>query len=318
MTSEQRKKASIDLTITYLSSYYTEWRLVKVLSNQKILDQRHNFFREFIDDVKTDDDKEGSATIAQEIKHGIIHDSIAHCIQYIEDLFAFLKASENPNYFVRNIITYNAGKITNRIKEFKCNRKTIADMFHFPIDQDFTNEENKKLFDEGVSPLITLVSDLLEFYKEYWFFYIQYKHGLAVALRPFGNMYNEEQIEKDKRNEQEPWIGVYDNLNLSDASKKGTWDITSGAVMMPGFTENVRGIIGELQKENNYLRFARPPKIEFSFELLIEVAKKARVCLDTFMSNYYRKILSKDDNTWGFQLPQDYKTNMYYVMNYDQ
>jgi hypothetical protein len=315
MKTEQRKKASVDLTLTYLNSYYANWRLTKVLTIEKLLKARHTFYNDIILDVKDHRDEDGSATIAQEIKNGLYFDAIAHCVQYVEDLFALIKAAQQPDYFVKNIITYKAGEVTNFIKSFNADAKTVAKVYHFPHDIKFQKQEDQNVFDEGVQKLICLTEEIISFYKGYEFIYNQYKHGLTVAMRPFGNIYTTDQIKKDMAGDSEPYLAVYDNLNLEAASKKGTFNLRQG-VLMPGFTENVQPFIADLSKENNFLRFVFPPDIpHFSIELLVDNARKTRACIQTFISNYSWGIYIKD-NKRDFQLPADYKTNMSYTCSY--
>jgi len=316
MTPEQRTKASTDLTLTYLGNYFPSWRLTKVLANKKLLNERYSFYKDISKIVRQLDDIEGEATIAQEIQNGIIFDSIAECIQYIEDLFALIKASRNPDYFIKNIVTYNAGTVTNTVKSFKLDRGSISRAFHFPIDLKIVNLKDKELYNKGVDDLIQLIIDLKEFYYDFLFFYTQYKHGLAVGMRPHGNLYNKDQIEKDKNGEFEFSPVVYDNMNLKAASKKGTFNIKVG-VMMPGFTENVRPFIGHLEKSNNFLRIVYPPNYpNFTYKLLIDTAYKTRTCLNVFIANFSHAIMPKNESN-KFQLPcDDFTKNEYIVCNY--
>ncbi len=308
MNKEQRRKASIDLTLTYLNSYYANWRLAKVLTIEKLLKDRHEFYKDIISEVMEHGDADGSATIAQEIKHGLYFDAIAHCVQYVEDLFALIKSAKQPDYFIKNIITYKAGEITNFIKSFKINAKTASEIYHFPHDLKFDKPEDQSNFDEGVT-LARLTEEIVSFYKGYEFFYSQYKHGLSVAMRPFGNIYNADQIEKDKAGKNDPYLVVYDNLNLHAASKKGTFNVQHG-VLMPGFTPNVVPFMDKLSEENNFLRFVFPPDIpHFSMHLLVDNAKKTRACIQAFIANYSRSI-SITEGKMEFQLPSDYKNNM--------
>ena len=315
MNSEQRKQASIDLTLTYLSSYYTDWRLAKILTIQKLVSERYTFFKSIIREVKQFDDNSGEATIAQEIKNGLYFDAIGECVQYIEDLFALIKASENPDYFIKNIVTYDAGRITNFIKSFRPSKTNIAKAFHYPGELELESQEHINMYEEGINNLISLVDSLVKFYSDYEFLYIQYKHGLAVAMRTFGNKFNEEQIENDKLESNEPYLAVYDNFNLTAASKKGRVKVKHG-VFMSGFTKNVRPYISQLANENNFLRLVVPPDTpDFNIDFLIDNARRVKTCLNTFMFNYSRKIKPEVGKV-EFQLPEDYKENKFLTCSY--
>jgi hypothetical protein len=316
MTPNQRTQASIDLTLTYLGSYYPDWRLTKVLTLKKLLAERYEFYKDIIQGVKHHHDESGEATIAQEIRNGLYFDSISQCVQYVEDLFALISASKKPDFFIKNIITYDAGRVTNLIKSFNSNitAKRIAETFHFPHNLPFTTDNDKKTYDSQVEYLLHLTKDVVKFHKDYEYFHNQYKHGLAVAMRPFGNVYAPEQIDKDKKGEFAPYLAVYDNRELTAAAKKGTFRARDGAFML-GFTDSVRPFIGDLAKENNFIRLVHPIDINLDIDFLVDIAYKARACINTFLSNYSRKI-KPDKNELQFQLPIDYRTNKALVITY--
>ena len=128
-TSTRRHAAAVDMTTYYLNSYWCEWRYVQVLAIKKLLQEKYEFYHSIVRYALGEQD---DASIAQEIKHGLYFDAIAHCVQFIEDLFALIRASEQPDYFIRNIITYNAGQVTNLIKGFKTTDQHIRNAFHIP------------------------------------------------------------------------------------------------------------------------------------------------------------------------------------------
>lgn len=305
MTPEQRKRASIDLTLTYFQSYYTEWRLAKVLTTKKLIETRHDFYEDLLPEIGKWSKNDGSASVAQEIHNGLHHDAIAQCIQYIEDLFALIRATKQPDYFVKNIVTYGAGSVTNTIKSYNANLENVSKDFYLP-NIDIMKDDSRIV--DAVNQLTKLVEDQVKFYKKYWFFYNQYKHGLAIPMRPYGNIYTKEQIELDKKGEMEPFIVVYDNLNISAAASKGTFSTNHGAVM-PGFTNNVMPFISKLEKESNFLRLVFPPDIpNFNIELLLDQAYKTRACISVLIANYTNHI-SPQGTKRVFRLPLDYRKN---------
>ncbi|MCR8560302.1 hypothetical protein KXD93_21800 [Mucilaginibacter sp. BJC16-A38] len=307
LTSEQRRLASVDLTCTYLDNYYSEWRYTKVLTLQKLINNRYEFYADLAPQVKSDRDETGEATIAQEIQNGLYFDTIAQCIQYIEDLFALIRASRQPEFFIRNIITYKAGEVTNFIKSFKAERKHVAAAFHFPDDLPYDRESDQIKYTEGAERLTGYIAELVQFYKDYDFFYNQYKHGLSVAMRPLGNIFTAEQVAKDKAGEMPPFLAAYDNMNLAAGFKKGTAKTTHGILML-GFTENVMPYISQLGEENNYLRLANPADWpHFHLDILVQKALMTKCCLQLFIFNYAGKI-KPGGTTFTFRLPTDYKT----------
>jgi len=315
LTIEQRKLASIDLTATYLSNYYAGWRYAKVLTLEKLINERYVFFKEIALQTKPVGDDSGEATIAQEIQHGLYFDAISQCVQYVEDLFALIKASKQPDFFVRNVITYKAGEVINYLKSFKADEKNIGSIFHFPADLPFSDTESAERYNLGKSNLINYTNDLIKFYKDYEFFYNQYKHGLAVAMRPFGNIYNQDQIENDKTGKKHPYLSVYDNMNLQAGFKRGTASIKNGILML-GFTDNVRPYISQLSEENNFIRLVHPPDYpNLSIELLVDIAKKTFCCVNIFIDNYHLKIKPEEGNR-KFELPRDYQNNSYMLCSY--
>lgn len=313
MTKEQRAKASVDQTLAYLDRYYVNWRLVKILSVKKILNDKYNFYFDLKNNFKTRDDNDGDATIAQEITNGLYFDAISQCVQYIEDLFALVKASKQPDFFIRNVISYKAGEVTNLIRSYNPKHKLLAEDFHFPYkipgEQSVVN-----LYHEGLSIFITLIMDIVQFYKQYEFFNNQYKHGLAVAHRSFGNIFPNELLAEDKLSGVKPFIAVYDNMNLNIATSKGRASVKQG-IFLPVFTNNVRIVISSLEKENNFLRFVQPDHAKFSFELIEEIARKVSYCMNIFIFNYTHKINPIDKQN-KFQLPIDYNKNTANIFTY--
>lgn len=316
MTAQQRTKASVDLSLTYIQNYYADWRLAKVLTLQKLLSDKYDFYKDFVGEIKHYQDPTGDATIAQEIKNGLYFDAISQCIQYVEDLFALINASAKPDYFIKRIINYDAGVVVNLIKSFnaKLSRKRIAEAFHFPDDLPFTNSEDRNRYEMQADFLNELVNEVTSFYVDYEYFHNQYKHGLGVALRPFGHVYHSDQVAAEKAGSLRPYLAVYDSRSMEVAAKKGTLKSADG-IMMLGFTDNVRPHIGELSKEGNFIRLVHPKDKDLSMEMLTQTAYKIRTCVKTFLSNYALKISPEPDQL-KFHLPLDYATCDSLIVSY--
>lgn len=308
ISQEDIRLAGVDLTRHYLDRYYPNWRLAQVLTIRKLLDQRHSFYAELAEDIRQADDTDGSATIAQEVRNGLCHDAIAHCVQYVEDLFALIRAAYKPEQFVQRVVTYKAGEVTNEIRSFKADLKSIANAYHFPAEIPTLSPDAQQQFDHGISNLVIWTADLVEFYKEHWFFYNQYKHGLTVALR-YSRVFPPDLVEADRNNAHPPFVAVYDNLDWKRAIKKGT--ASADHTTLPIFTASVRRALPALERNSAWLRWVRPKNLPFSLDPLVDHAFKARACIAIFCYNF-RHAVDPDPEKWVFQLPVDHRTRDVY------
>jgi len=297
MNKEQRNKVTRDQIERFFVSYFPSWRLQQILTIEKLLQEKFSFYPSIISDTKQSDDLTGDSTIAQEITHGLLFEAISNCVQYIEDLFALLKAGENKDFFIKNIITYDAGKIENFIKQ-PCSEEKMCKLFYFPLfKEEFDNKEVYAAYTSSISQLHSWISELKEFHSKHQFFYKQYKHGLTVALRPYG-LYNDEQIQKAKDNDFNPYLAAFDNLALNKLKYKK--DRLDGYVFMPCFTDNVRPHIPELMKEDNLVRYIFPPR-ETNIEKIKDIAFKVRESLNIFTNNIIQTV--REENPYKMQMP---------------
>ncbi|MEZ5016438.1 MAG: hypothetical protein R2800_05245 [Flavipsychrobacter sp.] len=307
MNNQQRHKASVQQTIYYLNTYYSDWRLTKLLSLEKMLNERYTFFNDIKHNVKQHDDENGDATIAQEIKNGIYFDAIATCIQYVEDLFALLNASQKPDYFIKEILTYNPSDISKFIDKLIITKERLGELFHYPTE--FGNNTTKETITEinkSTKILEQLILDSLDFYKKHKFKYNKYKHGLSVALRPLGKKIIAENVEKDKNNNHKPYLLAFDSYNLEKAKKRGGF--SGKLVMIPFLTDEIRPFAQDLEKEDNLLRSVPIEEInDMDFFQFTELGYKVSTCLKIFIHNYTYHIDYRTKQK-KFQLPQGHKT----------
>lgn len=257
--------------------------------------------------MKPLEDVNGEATIAQELKNGMYFDAISECVQYVEDLFALIKASQQSDYFIRNIITYKAVQVSQSISNFKVNRSSIVKAFHIPVDISYGEGDDEKTVEEGIQYLQDLILKCIQFYEDYQALYNQYKHGLTVGMRPYGNTFSEEQILKDKNGTMPPYLTIYDNIDIQKALQGKSKNFQG--MLMPYLTKNVIPFISELNRENNFLRLVPMHDSDIDIERFVDFAYKVRTCLDIFIYNYTFK-LKPDPNCIKFCVPSDYRTNM--------
>lgn len=299
MHPEERKLVRRDQINNFLGSYFPNWRLNQILTNEKLLSEKYIFFKDIVSKTKLSDDFTGESTIAKEITNGLYFDSIATSIQYIEDLFALLNASKNPDFFIKNIITYSVGKIEAMMRR-KYSREDICQLFYFPYfdELDLSSKEDK-IYDECLKRLEEYLTDIQEYHRKYHFFYIQYKHGLTIVLRPFG-LYPIEKIKEDKEGKHKPYLVAFDNLALNKL--RGIEDIRFNQMaFMPGFTDPIRRNTSKLHAEDNLTRFVFPPE-DTTFEKIKTIAYKTKASIDTIIANLVNFVNDKPNE---LQLPSE-------------
>ena len=255
MTNEEREKAGRSQLATYLNSQYSRWRLAKILSNKKIIENLNPFYTDIISELKQHDDETGHSTINHEINFGLHIQAIAELIQYIEELFALIKFSSSPEYFARNIINYKAGAVSNFIKNYKITDKNIYNNLWIPeniFDIKWDEFGLQSHFIKGFNRLKDYMSSTINFYKRYEHLYNQYKHGLSFAFR-FGGVQtanNTDKVMADK--ELGVPVFIFDNISIDKAMKQKYRN--SGSAMALILTQFTQPHLSALEKEDNLLR----------------------------------------------------------------
>lgn len=86
-----------------------------------------------------------------QIRTGWLYEVASHAEQAIEDLFALLASLDNPAYFTRDVVTYNASDVKNYIWKFKTDDlEYVVKQFrlpHFDITDD-SKWTHKEVFDQ--------------------------------------------------------------------------------------------------------------------------------------------------------------------------
>lgn len=298
MNNDQRLKASQDQIKRFFYSYYSNWRYAKILINEKVLQNKYNLLQDIAKEIKQPEEDNLETLITQEITNGLHFDTVSNCVQYIEDLFALLKAAKDKEFFIKNIVTYNAGKIENEIKK-EHKDKELCDLFYFPHFTEFDSEDFKAAFEEGLNKLKNRIDRIKEFYKAYHFFYIQYKHGLTVALRPYANL-KDEHVQKDKKGEMSFNIVAFDNLSLNKVynNKHRFQDYA----FLPCITDNTKDVIKDLEAEDNLIRFVFSPPHTNIYQIK-ECAFLVKECMHVFINNLLAVL--NDTDVMKLQLPMD-------------
>jgi hypothetical protein len=288
---KQLPEAVKDQIKLFFNVYSPDWRHHKILIDENAYKNREAIANELLEENEHNQDM-----IMAELKNGLIFDMIAQCVQYVEDLFALLNAAQTPERFIKEIVTYNTRTIHGLCLK-KLTDKELLKLFLLPPVENEPQGEMDTKMKEGIAVLREHIEHLQHFYKRFYFFYIQYKHGLKVAIRPLGG-FNGTQFAVTSDGEDNQHVFALDNVEVDKIYK----EIYRGqlAVIVP-LTDNIAAKASNLQKQDNLLRYVASPD-ETSIENIKGCAKMVRRCIKIFTHNFLERIGEKE--IYSIYLPE--------------
>ncbi|NLM15526.1 MAG: hypothetical protein GX218_06665 [Clostridiaceae bacterium] len=302
MTDEERNIAGRRQLTFYLANQYPMWRVVLVKSIKKILENLDGFYSPIFDELKRYDEEKQSDTVNGEIRNGLFFEALSQSVQAVEDLFSMMKYSGDIPFFAKNVVTYNASKVTRYIRGFDtANTEFLLQQFQVPYLSLNEPWEDTDVFDkyvEAVQLICEYMDALIEHHRTYYFHYCQYKHGMAVALRPFGG---------SARHGDDILEGVvmtFDNVKFTKRIHT-----TLPAMMIPDFHTDISKHITALHEEDNLLRAEM--KV-VNLNLFVGIVEKAYTLLSVLHHNLKMRCEPlKEDNVAEIAFPtRDYKKLM--------
>lgn len=283
LTSDIRRKANDAMLQDFFKSYDPFWRLTKLLSIKTVLENRELLKTQLEQFHQSDPNFSGDGYVFGPATNGLVFSAVSELVMGCEDFFLLFKGIRETQFFIRNTVTYSAGTVTSLIpgvSKFD-DAKILKSLMIPPLAyvQNLLEAANLSEIDQAdalgkyesaCAVAIAYVRDVAGAYERFQTLYNQYKHGLTVGLRPFGNEPNDEMIEELKNNLGGNLV-FYDNNSIEVAFKKG--DLQGGvAFYMDPATQPY---IMELIEERNFLRSAFANFVEIAE--LIEVARKLAV-----------------------------------------
>ncbi len=146
--------------------------------------------------------------------HGLTAAAVNECAQHCEDLFAVLKFMREDLNFAKRMSSYGAGAVTKFGRDLAgLSDNEIVSLFLVPsaatVKVGLTKAEHPDasfaVFQAGVKRLAERVRAIVDWYSIYEDFHVQYKHGLKLAARPYGDP-TQETIEERRRDVKGPLL----------------------------------------------------------------------------------------------------------------
>ena len=200
----------------YFSSWDPTWRWILILG---LRDMRANLQR--LGQLAADET--GNEAWAEEqyvygpLALGITSAAVNEATEHCEDLFALLNFLREPLSFARQMGSYSAGRVVRIADQLaKDSDAEMASRFCVPsisaIESGMVKAKDPpaalEVAQAGIARLGELVREVVDFYKAYEFFHVQYKHGLKILFRPFGGALPAETIAERKTNVSAPLFAL--------------------------------------------------------------------------------------------------------------
>lgn len=282
ITRDERHEAGKAQMISYIESQYIGWHYVAIESIKKIILNSDEFYSDF-NESQPNSDLFTSKMVNVEIYNAWLYEALSHAEQAIEDLFSIMKKAQNPDWFARDVVVYNATEIKKYIWDFIYHNDCayVCKQFQLPDlkKSSWKDESEHEKYKNSVNTVVEYIIELAEFHQSYYFDYCQYKHGLAVMLRDGG------------KNNKDPLNGVlksYDSRSIEDGYK-GMKNIP--AIAMKVYPETAK-CISELEREGNFLHYT--PK-QADIDNFLDITGKAYSLLYVFRKNLMYSCENEDD-----------------------
>lgn len=291
----------------FYMNQYLYWRVVAVKSMRKMILQAEKFYEEAEIDLSFSVPVNGEIDIVNnQIRNGWLFEAVSQAEQAIEDVFSLLKNSGDIAYFAKNVVNYKANQVKDYIWRFDTNNlEYIMQEFklpYFSLDEPWENQEVFEQYKQAVLLMQKYLSELIIFHKKYYLDYCQYKHGMSVALCPFGKQHIKNE---NQRNLLEGALMTFDSYTVGKRQQ------ASGSLPQMGMylTQEIQPYISRLHEEGNLLHYSMHA---VNIDDVVRITEKAYTLLSIIWINLLKRCEITDEDTireWAFPL-EDYREYM--------
>lgn len=289
MTDDEKLIAGNHQMRYYLACQYPMWRVAMIKSIKKILENADDFYEGLKYELRQSDDENGDKTVHTEIKNGLYFEALSQSMQAIEDLFSMMKYALDISTFVKSVVVYRAGEVTKYIREFNTeNLEYMTEqmqLYYFPLDEPWDKVEVFEAYKKSILLIQAYLKKLISHHQKYNLHYNQYKHGQAVAMRPFAKP-----PEDATDTMSEAGLMAFDSLPFQKRLKPNA---PLPAMMIPDFHPSIGGYVRELHDDGNLLH--ADLKV-ICIDELVEVAEMACILQNAFVANLRERCDIKDSD----------------------
>lgn len=309
---EERKRAGKAQMKIFASNQYLYWRVAAVKSIRKIIFNADDFYSDMMDEISAVQPSDVSENVQpdivnNQIRNGWLFEAVSQAEQGIEDIFSLLMNSKDIAYFAKNVVVYPAGEIKKYIWHF--DTESIEHIMlefglpYFPLDEPWENLEVYKGYRDAILLIQHYLKELIAFHKKYYLDYCQYKHGMAVALRPFGKEQTKNEV--DVKEPGKGFLMTFDSYTVGRRQKFSEALPSMGLLV----TEEIQPYVSRLHEEGNLLHYTMH---DVDIDEVVAVTEKAYSLLNVVWLNLLKRSeLSEKDSVQEWVFPvEDYRKHM--------
>lgn len=306
-TSFDKKIANDSQMQTFFSGYDDLWRLTKLISIKMTLEDRDKLKSKLSSFYGPSFKKNADSYIYNESTNGLLFSAVSELIMYIEDFLVLITYIREDEEFIKKAVIYWAnkiGKVPKRISELNDNELITALMIpnRVYVEEVISNQSLQekadalKIYDQGVRNLMEYIPTVINAFNKYRLFYNQYKHGLTVALRPYGGELSKGELIR-RKNSLDSTLICYDNESIEKSIPKHA----NTVLIIPNFTPELQPGITMLNQNNNLLRYHIEGNV--NIDELIDIGKRVHLLIRTLIKNRFDYIEPNQNKANTFYLP---------------
>lgn len=279
MTPDELAAANEHQVITFFTSWRPEWRLVKLIGLRRLLRERSAWRDDASEDVMIGDLDDSYVYGA--MTSGLLAGAVSEVVMSCEDLLALLRALREEHHFARRIINYDAGRIRRTADVLGgFAEDQVAAVFLVPpmssVDAGFNHPDApqrdtaaaRQRVVDARQRLREMVASVCHWYGRYEFFHNRYKHGLSLALQPFGGALPPTTV-ASRRASLSGSVIAYDNDPITDKLVRG--QLKWASLTVPNMAPAISPHLKALANDRNLLRYVLGRDMDLG--ALIETAR---------------------------------------------
>lgn len=303
---EARRSANEQAVQTFFSASDPAWRWVLILGLRDYRSDMARLGRLADRESHCDGEWTKDSYLYGPLVHGLTAAAVNECAQHCEDLFAVLMFLREPIDFAQKMLSYKAGKVTAFGKGLiELDDDEIRRLFVVPdaeaVGSGLAEAPDParcvEWYSAAAATLGTLAREVAVWYSTYEDFHVQYKHGLKLAMLPYGTP-TPEAVAERRSNVSGPLL-AFTNEPISEMLAAPS---QQQGMIFPNLAPQVRAHLRALVDERAVLRYKQSgPSVDL--DDVVAISAKVAQLLRIAAFNRLAVRADRSGGEYQFRLP---------------